>query len=393
MTNTDFRLPENLNPGRIALIAGAIGLGLSAAGYFVDAKQFYHSYLTAFVYWTTIGLGGLFFSLLHHLTNATWSTVLRRFSESLMVTLPLMIILFIPVLFGMHDLYHWTHADAVAHDPLLQSKAPYLNTPFFIIRTVVYFAIWFVLGRALYKRSISQDQGDTSRDLLTKMRQISAPGMLLFGFTLTFAAFDWLMSLDPHWYSTIFGVYIFSGTLLAVLAFILVVALYLRRNNVLTDAITPEHYHDLGKLLFGFTVFWAYISFSQYFLIWYGNIPEETIFYLHRWGGHWKTISLLIVFGHFVAPFLILATRAAKRNLKLLKVVAFWMLFMHFVDLHWVILPTLHKHGFHFSWIDITTFVGVGGIFLYVFWRNFSAHALIPVNDPKLKDSLKFVNV
>lgn len=386
-----FKLPESLKPGKIALIVGGAGLLLSAVGFFLDAKQFYHSYLAAFVFWTTIALGGLFFTMLHHLTGATWSVVLRRFSEAIMVILPVLAILFLPIIPGMHDLYHWTHEEAVAADHILQQKEPYLNIPFFLIRAVFYFGVWFLLARTLKKYSTQQDNAPEP-SLTDKMRRFSAPGMLLFAVTLTYAAFDWLMSLNPHWYSTIFGVYIFSGSLLSVLAFILLAALYLRGKDVLQSVITLEHYHDLGKLLFGFTVFWAYIAFSQYMLIWYGNIPEETEFFLQRWEGSWKYVSMVIVFFHFALPFLILVTRAAKRNLALMKVMGFWFLIIHYVDIHWIVMPTLHTEGFSLSWIDFTTLIGIGGLFVWYFWKQFAQQATVPINDPKLQSSIQFTN-
>ncbi len=388
-----FEFPKDLNPGRIALMVGVAGLVVSAIGFFVQKEQFFFSYLTAFVFWVTIGLGGLFFSMLHHLVGATWSVVIRRISESLMMVLPFMLIFFLPIVLGMHDLYHWTHEEYVAQDKLLSQKTGYLNQPFFYIRTVGYFVIWFFLGRILFKKSVQQDEtGD--KKIAERMRQISAPGMVVFAVTLTFAAFDWLMSLDPHWYSTIFGVYIFTGSFLGMLAVTTLVALGLRKKGVLENTITIEHYHDLGKLLFAFTVFWAYIAFSQYFLIWYGNIPEEVAFYLHRWHGSWVGVSLLIGFGHFAVPFLIMMTRAAKRNLKLLKIMSFWYLFIHYVDLHWIVLPTLHKHGVSISglWLDLATMVGIGGIFIWLFWRRFAAQAMVPANDPKFEDSIRFIN-
>ena len=386
-----FKLPESLKPGKIALIFGGAGLLLSAVGFFLDAKQFYHSYLAAFVFWTTIALGGLFFTMLHHLTGATWSVVLRRFSEAIMVILPVLAILFLPIIPGMHDMYHSTHEEAVAADHILQQKEPYLNIPFFLIRAVFYFGVWFLLARTLKKYSTQQDNAPEP-SLTDKMRRFSAPGMLLFAVTLTYAAFDWLMSLNPHWYSTIFGVYIFSGSLLSVLAFILLAALYLRGKDVLQSVITLEHYHDLGKLLFGFTVFWAYIAFSQYMLIWYGNIPEETEFFLQRWEGSWKYVSMVIVFFHFALPFLILVTRAAKRNLALMKVMGFWFLIIHYVDIHWIVMPTLHTEGFSLSWIDFTTLIGIGGLFVWYFWKQFAQQATVPINDPKLQSSIQFTN-
>lgn len=388
----EFRLAEPGAISKLALLVGVAGLILSGVGYFLNAKQFFFSYLTAFTFWITVGLGGLFFTMLHHLTSATWSVVLRRFVEAVMVSLPIMIILFLPVILGMHDLYHWTHEDAVAQDAVLQKKAPYLNVPFFLIRTLIYFGVWFLLARVLYGASLQEDK-TPSADLTMKMKRVSAPGMVAFAFTLTFAAFDWMMSLDAHWYSTIFGVYVFSGSVLAILAFVTLVAYYLRRNKVLEDVITIEHFHDLGKLLFAFTVFWAYIAFSQFMLIWYGNIPEETVWFKHRWVGSWKAVSMIILFGHFVIPFIVLITRAAKRNLRILSFISVWFLVMHWIDLYWIIQPNLHHEGAHFSWMDLTTMAGVGGIFFWLFWTRFASQPLIPVNDPKLEASIHFENV
>ena len=389
--NTEtFKLTEPGAFGRNALIAGILGLALSAAGYFVDSKQFFHSYLVAYVFWASIGLGGLFFTLLNHLVGAEWGIVLRRISETIMVTLPIMFVFFIPVIFGFHDLYHWSHPEAVDADPILKAKAGYLNPTFFIIRTIVYFTIWFIFGRMLYNMSIKQDGGDQSNN--EKMRRISAPGMILFAFTCTYAAFDWIMSLQPHWFSTIFGVWYFAAGLLASLAFINLFAQVLRRNGVLGEQITVEHYHDLGKLKFAFTIFWAYIAFSQFFLIWYANIPEETIFYLHRWEGSWQYVSLLLIYGHLMLPFLWLIPRFTKRSLPAMAFIGIWLLLMHWVDLYWNVFPNLHEHGFKLSWMDATTMIGIGGIFLWFMWLRLSANSLIPVKDPKLDKSLHFAN-
>lgn len=390
--NSDtFKLTDGGNFGRQALIIGVIGLVLSAIGYFLNAERFFYSYLTSFVFWVTIGVGGLFFVMLHHLTSAKWSVVLRRITENFMVAVPILAVFFLPLILGMHDLFHWTHESAVAHDEILQQKAPYLNTPFFLVRAALYFIIWAILGRMLYKASLEQDT-EASESLTARMKRISAPGMLLFALTLTFASFDWLMSLESHWYSTIFGVYVFSGSLLAILAVLTLMTLYLQNNDALTDTISIEHYHDLGKLMFAFTIFWAYIAFSQFMLIWYGNIPEETIFYKHRWENmSWRVVSLIVLFGHFVVPFLGLVTRAAKRNLKVLKAMSIWILLMHWVDMYWLVLPNFRRE-LHFSWMDITTLVGIGGVFLWYVWKAMTAHPLIPVKDPKLQASIEFVN-
>jgi len=374
-----------------ALIAGVVGVVLSALGLFLNAERFYFAWLTGISFWVTIAAGALFFVMLHHIVSAKWSVVVRRITENLTGTIPVLAILFVPVLFGIHSLYHWSHADVVAQDAVLQHKSAYLNQTFFIIRTIIYFSIWGVLAWRLLKVSGDQDKGH-SESITARMKRISAPGIVLFAFTLTFAGFDWLMSLEAHWYSTIFGVYVFSGGLLAALAVLTLVALTLRENGILADTITEEHYHDLGKLMFGFTIFWAYIAFSQLLLIWYGNIPEETLWYKHRWDvTGWQIISIVLLFGHFVIPFLALITRAAKRNFKVLKLVAIWLLIMHFVDLYWIVLPVFSPE-LSVSWMDVTAVVGIGGIFLWYFWRQMASRPVIPVNDPKLEDSIKFVN-
>ncbi|MFH1686237.1 MAG: hypothetical protein ABIE70_01790 [bacterium] len=378
------------NPGRlgtVALVVGILGLAGSIGAYFQDQSQFYFSWLIAFVFWTTIALGGLFFTMLHHLVAATWSVVLRRLAENLAGPLVLMAVFFTPVLFGMHDLFHWTHADAMAHDELLQGKSGYLNPTFFVIRGFGYFVVWIVLWLLLRRVSLGQDVAPSSRQT-KRMITISAPGMILFGITITFAGFDWLMSLDPHWYSTIFGVYIFAGALVGVISFLILLSLALRRKGVLEGIVTSEHDHDLGKLLFAFTIFWGYMAFSQYFLIWYGNIPEETVWMLHRWEGSWKTVTLALVFGHFVLPFFALFPHATKRFRPAMLTIALWMLAMHWLDLYWIAMPILHHHGAHISWVDLTTMFGIGGIFIWWTWRMIAAQPVVPVGDPKLEASI-----
>jgi hypothetical protein len=372
---------------------GIVGLAASVGGFFVNKQQFFFSYLTAVAFWTTIGLGGLFFVLVHHLTNARWSTVLRRFVESIMATLPWMLILALPILtIGLPILYSWA---SPATDPelahLLHTKAPWLNAGFFRLRAVIYFAIWGGLAFVLYRQSIAQDSGHRNRQYEV-MKNTSGPGMVLFALSITFFAIDFLMSLDFKFFSTIFGVYIFASSFVAFLAFTIFSLNYLRTQGVLAETVNTEHYHDLGKLLFGFIVFWTYIAFSQYFLIWYGNMPEETEFFLNRWVGSWKTMSMVLLFGQFVVPFLVLMSRIIKRIPALLAIVAAYMLVMHFVNLHWIVMPALYPEGVHLSWMDLTTVIGVGGIFTWRLWSIYSAHALVPVNDPMLSESLTYEN-
>ncbi|MCF7903000.1 MAG: hypothetical protein K9M19_06185 [Candidatus Marinimicrobia bacterium] len=391
MDSQTFQLTDSGNLGRNLLMLGGLGLVLTLVGYFVDHEQFFFSYLTAFAYWTTLGLGALFFTMLHHLTGAVWSVVLRRMMETVAAVLPVMLIFFLPIIFGMHSLYHWSHADVVAHDPILAQKAGYLNPTFFIIRAVVFFGIWFLVARGLYRTSLAQDSGHTD-SMQAKLRKLSAGGMVLYAFTVSFAAFDWLMSLDPHWYSTIFGVYIFSGGFLAILAFLVIFTNWLLRRDVLSGIVTIEHHHDLGRLLFAFTVWWAYIAASQYFLIWYGNLPEETHWFLDRWVESWRPWSLFIIAFHFAIPFFVLVFRANKRSRPVLVSMAILFLIMHWADLYWVIMPTLHKTGVQLSWMDFTAWIGMGGIYLGLFWKRFTAHPMVPAGDPNLKKSMEVVH-
>ncbi|MFC1725783.1 hypothetical protein ACFL4T_09160 [candidate division KSB1 bacterium] len=382
-----YKLSDTGNFGRNSLIIGTAGIIISVIGYFVDSTQFFYSYLTSFVFWITISLGGLFFVLLHHLANAKWSNPSRRLTENVMIILPVMAIFFIPIIFGIKELYHWSHEDIVAADHLLQKKTPYLNVTFFLVRTAGYFLVWFIFSTVLYKTSIRQDS-EYTESRVRRFKKLSPPGMILFALTATFASFDWLMSLDAHWYSTIFGVYIFSGSFLAILSFIILIALYLRSNGILLNVITTKHFNDLGRLLFTFVIFWAYITFSQYFLIWYANIPEETVWFIHRWNGSWKYISMIIIFGHFIIPFFVLITAAAKKNLKILAGTSIWLLVMHWIDIYWIVMPNFHEVCVRISWMDFSTMVGIGGFFVWFFWRRLLSHSLIPVNDPSIKESL-----
>jgi hypothetical protein len=317
---------DDLGPAviRVATVLGVIGLAAGVLLIFVTDEgrpRFFHAYLVSFCYFLSLALGALFFVALQHLTRSGWSVVVRRLAEGIAATLPVLAVLCIPVLLGMHDLYHWTHSDAVAGDSLLQWKQPYLNTPFFIVRVVVYFVVWTLLAWFFLTASVRQDATGDVR-LTLRMQAASAPAMVLYAITVTFAAFDLLMSLDPHWYSTIFGVYYFAGSVVGFFALLALVVYLLQRAGRLTRAITIEHYHDLGKLIFAFVVFWAYIAFSQYLLIWYANIPEETVWYLRRQSGSWAAVSLVLLFAHFVVPFVALLSRVSKRRKSLLAAVA-----------------------------------------------------------------------
>ena len=372
----------------IGLGVGLLGLTLTVFGWAVNTTQAAFSYHTAFMFWLSIALGALFLTILHHLVGAVWSVVLRRVFETMASMLPLMVLFFLPVLFGRSHLFEWLHPEAVAADALLQQKTAYLNLPFFLIRAALFLGAWSLLSRWFYQKSLEND-GSGDDALIGRLRRLSPLAVILFALTLTFAAFDWLMSLDAHWFSTIFGVYYFSGCVVGALSVLTLLTLYFDKPGFLKGLVSVEHYHDLGKLLFTFTVFWAYIAFSQYFLIWYANIPEETVWFSHRWIGSWKTITLLLVIGHFVIPFFLLIVRALKRNRLLLQVMSIWLLLMHWLDIFWLVMPNLHHHEAHVSWLDVTATVGIGGVLIAVFYGRLSKHSLIPVNDPKLNESIK----
>ncbi|MCS6885954.1 MAG: hypothetical protein RMM17_10060 [Acidobacteriota bacterium] len=387
-----FRLEEQMvqrmrTPLVWSAVVGWIGCFI---GYVIDAKQFHFSYLVSIIYFLSICLGALFFVMIQYVCTAGWSVVVRRIAETVMRNIDVCAVLFIPVLIGIPHLYHWVHPEP--NDIILQKKAGYLNIKFFVARAVVYFGIWVLISRAIYKHSIAQDEDGKAEHNRRSMKW-SAPGILLLFLSGSLAAFDWLMSLDPHWYSTIFGVYFFSGSAVAFVALLILFSMYLRKRGVLSKEITHEHYHDLGKLLFAFTVFWAYIAFSQYFLIWYANLPEETGWYLHRQEGSWLWVSLLIVFGHFLFPFLALISRIAKRNLKFLSFMAMWMMVMHYVDIYWIVMPTLSHHGVHVHWLDVAALLAVMGTLGVVFVSRLGKNAIVPIKDPFLSESLHFENV
>lgn len=376
----------------IGFVIGVIGIAATLAGVAVDRTQAFGSYLFAYTLFLSLGLGALFFVLMHHITASRWGITVRRIAEATMATLPLFALLFIPILLGMHDLFEWTNQDILAKDELLASKTPYLNTGFFIVRAVIYFLVWTGLSLYLFRKSTAADRGN-GLQIMNQMKAASAPAIALYGLTLTFASFDWLMSLSPHWFSTIFGVYYFAGAIQGALALMIVVAMLLQRGGLLHGMITVEHYHDLGKLLFGFTVFFAYIAFCQYFLIWYANIPEETEWFLKRWGS-WSGLSIGLIFFSFVLPFFVLLSRMGKRNLPVLLVGALLVLVGRALDMYWLVLPSLdhHAHGPNLTWMNFTALIGIGGLFVGLLCWRLGKHALVPVGDPLLRSSMGHEN-
>jgi len=372
-------------------VLGLVGIGLAAA-LAGGTPQFYFSWLVAYLFFLSIALGGLFFVLVHTVSRAAWGVALRRVAENVMATLPIFAVLFIPIWIGRHALYEWTHADVVAANPLLAGKAPFLNEGFFFVRAVFYFVVWGALATYFSSQSQKQDETGDVR-VSSRLRGLAPLGIVLFALTATFAAIDWMMSLEPEWYSTMIGVYFFAGAVVGFLSFLIVIVQFAYAQGALRGVVTVEHLHDIGKLLFGFTIFWAYIAFSQYFLIWYANIPEETVYYIGRQVGSWQTVGVILAFGHFLFPFFFLMPRAVKRAPGLLLVGSLWQLLMHFVDLHWCVMPVLHHDGAHFGLTDVATFLAVGGFFLAALGWVSSRRALVPIKDPRLSESLSFENV
>jgi hypothetical protein len=369
--------------GGVAVLASVALAAATPDGW----HRFFFAYLVNFAFVLSLALGALYFVVLHHLTHAGWSVVVRRVGEAVSATLPFLALLFIPLLLGLNELYPWSKASA----DTFGGQAMYLNVPFFVARWVVYFAIWSLTARYYFRHSLLQDSsGDVG--LTLQMERRAAVAMLAFGLTLTFASIDLVMSLDPSWYSTIFGVYYFAGSVVGIYALLTVLVFWLQQFGFLRSAITVEHYHDLGKLLFGFVIFWAYIGFSQYMLIWYANIPEETRWLAHRQENGWGWVGLVLVFGHFLVPFVALLSRAPKRRPRLLAAAAVWMLAMHWVDIYWMVAPSGSPASPLPRVVDLTLLVGLGSWFLAAVAFTLRQRSLVPERDPRLTESLTFEN-
>jgi hypothetical protein len=387
-------IPTGHSWNRLPVIGAACAvLGVAACAVLgaANPKQFFFSWLVSFLFFLSLGLGALFFVLIQYASQGGWGIVVRRIGETIFATLPVLAVLFVPVLFGLHDLYSWSVPGAAEHDALLRWKAPFLNVPFFLIRAVFYFGCWSVIALLYYNGSRRQDEtGDTA--VSARLRRFAGPAIIVVALTQTFASIDWIVSLTPHWYSTMFGVYFFAGAFVGFIALLSVVAPAMRAARLLDTVITAEHLHDIGKFLFAFTAFWAYIAFSQFFLIWYANLPEETIWFKARLEGSWEIVSLLLMAGHFGAPFFFLMGRDVKRRASTLALGGTWLLVMHFVDLYWQIMPTLHPEGVRPSALDAAAFLAIGGCFVATAGWRLRRQALVPLRDPRIAESLAFEN-
>lgn len=385
-----------------ALVAGLAGLAVCAAGYFLDRDHFFRAYLIAYMFWLGVALGSLALMMVHHQSGGAWGLVIRRILEASSRTLPALAILFLPVVLGMGHLYPWTHADHVQQDEILRHKALYLNTPFFLVRALFYFASWIGLAWVLNRWSRRQDDGDPAAT--RRMQLISGGGLVLYGLTITFASIDWVMSINPHWFSTIFGFLFMGGQGLSALAFTVVVATILWRRDPMHHVFNAGHFHDLGKLMLAFVMLWAYFNFSQYLIIYSGNLVEEIPYYITRTTHGWGYVALTLVIFHFAAPFALLLSRDLKRSANRLVLVAVAILVVRLVDLFFLVSPEFaasganlhlaagggaHESGLFVHWLDAAAPIGIGGIWLWLFLSRLAERPLLPVRDPHLTEALE----
>ena len=371
------------------MIIGVAGLVVGAIASILQPDQFLPSWLIGFTFCVGLSMGCLALLMTQHLSGGQWGLVARRVFEAGSRLLPYSVLLFIPIAIFLPKLYLWARPEAVHADEILEHKAPYLNVWFFLIRAAVYFLIWWFCAHNLNRWSVQQDRGElgvTEADT-RRFRVISAPGLLAYVLTMSLAAIDWLMSLDPHWYSTIFGFIIVAGQALCALSFSVAILAMLAESAPLSAVLRAGHFHDLGKLMLAFVMLWAYFSFSQFLIIWAGNLPEEIPFYIERLRYGWQYVSLLIVVGHFFVPFLLLLSRDLKRRPRLLARVAWFIVAMRLIDLIWIIAPVFNQdRAFPVSVANVAIPLGLAGVWLYLFAGQLRRRALVPVNDPYFKE-------
>lgn len=392
MSTPAFAVPPGLDRiRRIALMVGAAGILLSLVGGAMDPTQFFRSYLFAFLFWTGIGLGCLSILMLHHLTGGIWGLVIRRLLEAGARTLKVSALLFVPLVFGLSRIYLWAQDEAVANDVILQSKHPYLNVPFFVARAAFYFLCWTGLAHFMSKWSLELDGHHESLHISRRLRSLAGPGLLIMGFTVTFSSIDWAMSLDPHWFSTVYGLMFLVGQVLSAMALVIVALAVFGHDEPLAVVTRPSVVHDLGKLMLAFIMLWAYLNLSQFLIIWSGNLPEEIPWYMRRMHGGWQYVALVLVVFHFALPFLLLLSRDLKRDARLLALVAGGVLVVRLVDLFWLIAPNLQGgHGEHAAaglsvhWLDFAAPIGMGGLWIAAFARELAGRPLLPRGEPEL---------
>jgi hypothetical protein len=384
--------PELRNRLRVLrLRAGGLGiLGIAAMtiGAFVSRDQFFRSYLWAYVFVVGISAGCLAWLMCQYLTGGAWGVMIRRPAEAAARTLPLLAILFVPIAFGIPHLYPWSDLHLVSADEILRHKQSFLNVPFFLVRAAIYLGGWSLLGWLLSRWSAMEDR-DGSGWARRAMERLSAPGMIFWGVAVTFMAIDWIMSLDPHWASTMFGLLFVASQGLSSLAFLIAVLVMLSRVRPLSQIVTQRHLHDLGKLLLANVMLWAYFSFSQFLIVWAANLPAEIPWYQERLRGGWQYVGFAIVLGHFALPFALLLSRNVKRNFKLLAGIAVFIQFMRVVDTYWMVAPDAAKGPLAVSWLDFAALLGLGGVWLAWFVTQLEKRPLLPMNASGLAEALE----
>jgi len=391
-TQPEAEIFDQRHAGNLPLVlplAGAAALVISLIWGWFDPKQFAYSWLFAFIYVFTLVIGALFWTLVHHATDAEWSVVVRRVLENVAALIPYVFIFFIPLLFCAPMLWRWWSMDPASNE-LLAAKQPYLSQWFFYVRLVVYFLALSWIGRGMLRNSAAQDADGHPRHTIA-MRRIAFAGIPLMAISLTFGAIDWLMGLDFKWFSTMWGVYIFAGSAGSGMCLLVLLTTFLRSKGYLKH-VTMEHYHIMGKLMLAFCVFWAYIGFDQYMLIWYANIPEETSFFIRRNIGSWNYLSMFLVFFRFFIPFPILLMQGLKKDPKWICIVAGWILFMQLIDMYLVVSPMYHPAGITPSLLDPLALLAIGAPIAFIFIKNLGKHSLMPLRDPRLRESMKLTN-
>jgi hypothetical protein len=387
MTDSSYSEPARLaGLQRAALVVGVVGLALCGLGYGADHEQFLRSYLMAYVFWVSVALGSLALLMVSHLSGGGWGIVARRVFEASSRTLPFLALAFLPIAFGLKDLYLWAQPDQLATDTIIQHKAPYLNQGFFLIRTLIYFAIWSGIAWTLSAWSRRQDGG---ADTALRMQRLSGGGLLVYAITVFFMSVDWIMSLDPHYYSSIYGMLFMVGQALSGMAFSIAILALVGRREPLSRVLGVNHLHDLGKLTLAFVMLWAYLTFSQFLIIWSANLPEEIPWYLARMQGGWGWVGLVLIFGHFFLPFFLLLNRDLKRNPRTLAAVALLILVIRLADMFWLIGPAHGTTQVAVHWLDVVAPLTLGGLFVALFLWQLGTRPILPVGEPWLQDAIE----
>lgn len=372
---------------QISFGIGVLFLILCGVGFACEPRELFISYLIAFVFWIGLTLGCFNAAMIHYLTGGRWGNATRRFLEAGFMTMPLMAIFFIPMLFGLHDLYAWARPDAVAADKILQKKAVYENVYGFLFRAILFFGIATCIATRLRKWSLQQDE-TADVTLTIRLKRLSGPGIFLIPLLTTFMFVDWIMSIEAAWFSTVFGVVLLSGEILNTFALVIILLAWFQSHSPFREIVTEKYFHDLGNLLLAFVMFWTYVAFSQFLIIYSGNQPHEIGWYLHRIAGSWKWLALFIGLFHFFIPFFVLLFRSAKKNIPTLASVAVLIFFVHALEMFWVVAPTFYTAGIRIHWTDFAAWLGIGGIWFGTFSANFKRHPLLARNDARIEQSI-----